>query len=125
MSTRSEPLERDIQRAIVRVLRLHRFDVEVLRQGAMRVRDPGKTRTRFVRQGMSAGTPDLYVVHTRAIWLEVKRPSGRLTEAQEELHEAWRRRGVFVAVVRSPVEAVEAVRAAEANATDVGRRWAR
>lgn len=51
------------------------------------------------------GSPDLWAVADgRAAGLELKTDRGRLSPVQEQWHEAARRRGCFVAVVRSEAE---------------------
>ena len=51
------------------------------------------------------GSPDLWAVTDgRAAGLELKTERGRLSPVQEQWHEAARRRGVFVAVVRDEAE---------------------
>lgn len=60
--------------------------------------------------GLGKGSPDLVgSVDGRAIGLELKSPTGRVEPHQATWHEAARRRGAFVAVVRSGDEAVDAV----------------
>ena len=60
--------------------------------------------------GLGKGSPDLVgVVDGRAIGLELKAPDGVVADHQATWHEAARRRGMFVAVVRSADEALEAV----------------
>lgn len=63
-------------------------------------------------EGMLAGAPDLICVgdQGKVAWLEVKAATGRLSPAQEDLHETLRRKGHAVAVVRSQDEAVQAMR---------------
>lgn len=119
-----EPLEKTIQKAIVNVLRARGYVVEVVRMGAAKIPRPG-AKARFVRMGLSVGAPDLVVVAARGVWLEVKRPSGKITDAQFAWHVVARRQGAFVAVVRSPEEALVAVDAAMRDARDVGARWMR
>jgi hypothetical protein len=60
--------------------------------------------------GLGKGSPDLVgVVDGRAVGLELKAPDGTLQPHQATWHVAARRRGMFVAVVRSADEAIEAV----------------
>lgn len=69
------PLERTIQRQIVQALRAAGWAVWSTSQGYRSA--PGGTR-------MAPGLPDLYCRHPRrgAVWIEVKRPGGRVREAQ-------------------------------------------
>ena len=62
--------------------------------------------------GLGEGTPDLVaIVRGRWLGLELKTATGRLSEAQERCHEAWRAAGAVVVVVRSVADAVAAVEA--------------
>ena len=59
------------------------------------------------------GIPDLYARHAAwgiRLWLEVKTHRGRVRPAQAAWHEAERAAGGTVVVVRSPSDAVEALR---------------
>lgn len=62
--------------------------------------------------GLGKGSPDLpFIVDgDRAGWLELKTEDGRLSPDQVVWHQAARRRGMFVEVVRAVDEAVDAVR---------------
>jgi hypothetical protein len=63
-----------------------------------------------IRWGLGVGSPDLVgSVAGRAGGLELKAPDGVVSEEQRRWHTAARRRGTFVAVVRSAEEAQEAV----------------
>jgi hypothetical protein len=67
-------------------------------------------RRHTIRWGLGVGSPDLVgSVAGRAGGLELKAPDGIVSEDQRRWHAAARRRGVFVAVVRSAEEATEAV----------------
>jgi hypothetical protein len=60
--------------------------------------------------GLGKGSPDLVgIVDGRAFALELKAPDGALADHQAAWHVAARRRGAFVAVVRSAEEANQAV----------------
>lgn len=73
---------------------------------------PGKTPAAAGRSkalGMVAGVPDLLIVYDgRALFIEVKRPGGRLSEAQGRVHALLWKAGAAVAVCSS-VEDVEHV----------------
>lgn len=57
------------------------------------------------------GTPDLwFAYHGKQGWLELKDDDGKPSEAQEIWHAEAKEHGVFVAVVRTVQEAVDAVR---------------
>lgn len=74
-----------------------------------------------VRYGLIEGSADLIGVLAptgRFVALEVKRPKGRTTEAQELFLALVRRRGGFAAVVRSVEDAVAAVARARAGASE-------
>ena len=61
--------------------------------------------------GYSAGTPDILVIDGgRAVWLELKAPKGRVSDAQRACHEALHLAGAIVHVVRSLDEAIAALR---------------
>lgn len=56
-----------------------------------------------------AGVPDIQVIcDGRVLWLEVKRPSGKVTLIQEAVHEKLRGAGCPVYVVRNLGEAQDA-----------------
>jgi hypothetical protein len=66
-----------------------------------------------ITYGLGTGSPDLVgAVDGRAFGLELKSPTGRTRPEQDAWHEAARRRGVPVAVVRTVEEAEEAIRQA-------------
>jgi hypothetical protein len=69
--------------------------------------------------GLGVGSPDLVgAVDGRAVGLELKAPGGVLSDVQQRWHAAARQRGVFVATVRSPDEAVAAVQRAREGAVE-------
>jgi hypothetical protein len=73
----------------------------------------GKGRAKRVVRGSPAGTPDILLVLPggRLAGLEVKRPvGGRVSPKQSEWHAKAELHQVRVAVVRSVIEALEAVR---------------
>ena len=74
-----------------------------------------------VDAGLGEGSPDLVGVlipSGRAFCLEVKTITGRVSKEQTQCHAAWRRRGVFVAVVRSVDEALAALDRAERGGSE-------
>lgn len=73
----------------------------------------GKYKTidnRFISIGQK-GMPDLLCVlpHGAVVWLEIKTPSGKLSQDQVEYHIKLRHYGHTVAVVHSVPEALEAI----------------
>lgn len=95
--------EAEIQAAIVEALGLYRVAIYDLSQPQISHQTPG--------------LPDLYVVgYGTHLWAEIKRPKGRLSQAQEFFRETCRANGIPHAVWRSErdaVEWVERVRAEE------------
>ncbi len=77
-----------------------------------------------------AGVPDIQVIYDgRVLWLEVKRPSGKVTLIQKAVHDKLRRAGSIVHVVRSLEEAQRAfsdfvltiARESGGNGKEIGR----
>lgn len=98
MTTLAIPTEREVQREVKRVLALHGYIVSDFSQGYR----PGGKRHGTTRQ--TPGVPDLYCQHrTRPVrfWVEVKRPGGRLTEAQVNWRANERIAGGVVYVIHS------------------------
>ena len=47
------------------------------------------------------GTPDLYVVlNKKSVWIEVKTPTGKVSEPQQEMHDRLRGLGQYVLIAR-------------------------
>ena len=93
-----EPLEKEIAGEIIRALRGVGFQVSSTQQ------------TRASRQ--TIGMPDLYASHAAwslRLWIEVKRPSGKTSPAQQEWHDAERAAGGTVIVVTSAADAVRQI----------------
>jgi len=108
--------ETRIQRAIrIALNRTMRVRVTRNNVGSVRTEDG-----RFVTFGLNRGSPDLVGVlrSGRAVGFEVKSPNGRVSDDQRRWHEAARKWGVFVAVVRSVDEALEALARAEQGACE-------
>lgn len=80
----------------------------------------GRDGAQPIRYGLGTGSPDLvgglFAPHGRVFCLEVKTATGRVSDEQKCWHAAARKRGWFVAVVRTPEEAVAAVHRAIAGA---------
>ena len=66
------------------------------------------------REGVLAGIPDLCLpvqtIFSGAIYLEVKTPRGRVSNAQESIHRNLRKQGNEVFVVRSAQDGIELIR---------------
>jgi hypothetical protein len=74
----------------------------------------------FMSIGLGPGTPDVVgAVDGLMFGLELKTPVGALSDVQKDVHAAWRAVGIYVRVVRSPEEAVEAIE--ECRARGQGR----
>lgn len=104
--TRPEPLESDIQSQILRALKIHpavswsgRFN-----SGAQVIGE-GKAR-RFVRYHTVKGLSDIIgqLVDGRMLAIEVKRPSGRVTDDQEAFINLVKNSGGCAFVARSVAE---------------------
>lgn len=108
--------EADIQRQIVTLLRavlpksaiVHHVANEVGSGGAH-----GRIRQAILTgMGVHAGFSDLLVLSDgRALFLEVKSASGRLSPAQADFRDAIQAQGFAWALVRSPKEALETLKA--------------
>lgn len=105
------PLEKDIQKAILKFLRLHgAFAVRV--NSGMAVREY-KGKRHVMRGNDTPGCPDiLFALRGRFGGCEVKRPGGKPTEAQASALDAVRRAG-GVGFVADSIEAVERALRAE------------
>jgi hypothetical protein len=97
MGSNSEPREEGIQSAILKWLRNRRIWCDCYH---------GSPLTK-------AGIPDILIIKDgRALWLEVKTPSGKLTKIQQHTHFIIRKQaGAPVFVVRSLDEAIVAYHA--------------
>lgn len=99
--TRPEPLEADIQHAILRALKIHPAVAFFWRQntGAMAIGE-GKAR-RFVRFGPK-GAPDIqgYLTNGVALFIECKRRTGKVTIEQQEFIDRARKAGAVAFVAR-------------------------
>jgi hypothetical protein len=98
--SRSKP-ETDRQALIVDALRKAGWFVMRIHSGQVRVK-------RGFMHLAPKGTPDLYVLGFG--WLETKLEKTKPTLEQLEMHERIRAAGELVAVVRTPAEAIRAVR---------------
>ena len=67
-----------------------------------------RTASRLKKQGLKPGIPDVLVVHQgRVIFVEIKRPGGRLSPTQKAMHERITSAGAVVTTCHS-VDEVEA-----------------
>jgi len=91
---KSEPLEKTIQASILRWLR----------------KQPRVWCNCYHGSPLTqAGVPDIMVIFEgRVLWLEVKRPSGKVTLLQKTMHDKLREVGSVVFVVRSLEDAKKA-----------------
>jgi hypothetical protein len=92
------PLEKQVAWDIVQALRLIGFDISSTQQSrASRV---------------TVGIPDLYATHAAwglRLWIECKRPGGRVSKAQQAWHDAERAAGGIVLVATSAADALRQV----------------
>jgi hypothetical protein len=103
------PLEKDVQKSVKAALRLFGFHISDFSQGYR----PGGGRHGSTRQ--TPGIPDLYCQHRSLpvrFWVEVKRPGGKLTDAQWLWHEQERHAGGLVLTMTSGAEMAEFLREA-------------
>lgn len=101
--TRPEPTESAVLSMIMRALKVHPKVAHFWRQntGAMAIGE-GKAR-RFVRFG-AKGQPDIqgYLTGTgRAMYIEVKKPSGKVAPEQQEFIDLANKHGALAFVARS------------------------
>jgi len=108
--TLPEPSEAAILDAIRRVLKIHPKVAwfERMNSGA-HVAGEGKDR-RFVRYGFK-GCPDLVVgmKDGKTAWIEVKRPTGRLSDDQSAFLEKCRKNKIPSGVARSVEDAIRII----------------
>ena len=113
--TRRTP-EADIQRAIVHTLRIVLPRDAIIHHSANEVGTGGKAARQrqaiLTGMGVHAGFSDLIIVSGgRILFLEVKSPRGRLSPAQRAFRDAVQAQGLAWALVRSPEDALDALRA--------------
>ncbi len=105
---RQEPKESDIQASILRALRVHPAVAFFWRQntGAMAIGE-GKAR-RFVRFGPK-GMPDIcgFLTDGRALYIECKTRTGRVSPEQQEFHDKAKRAGCVAIIARSVADVWE------------------
>lgn len=112
MTARLAQLEKSVQNQILATIGALP-DFLVMRNNVGRAkltRDTGEFY--FLQYGLGVGTPDLIGILSpsgRLVGLEIKAPGEDATPEQAVVHSAWRTFGAFVAVVRSPDEARDAL----------------
>jgi hypothetical protein len=117
-----EPLtERDIHQSIVDWLQVALPDGSVFHHSPNEGRHKVQYRVMQKRLGVRAGWPDIEIFANRTWWredtglhwapvfLEIKTPTGRLSENQKRIHDKLNKAGCHVAVVRSIDETCEAL----------------
>ena len=101
---RQQP-ERALQKAVTDYLKL------ALPPEAFFSAIPGGDRQMTLTPGYVAGLPDVMIIYDGGpLFIELKAPKGRLSEAQEDVHAALRRAGSNVRVCRSVAEVEETLR---------------
>lgn len=107
---RLEPLEKDIQSAILKFLQLHRVFAWRQNSGAMTGSYKGKSR--FVRFTSITGVSDIIgMTHNgRFIAIEVKRKNGKLRPEQEQFIDKVNQNGGLAFVARSVDDVETALR---------------
>lgn len=106
----ARPTEAQIERALREYLEAHGYLVIKTDAGA-HAKWARRVKGHAIRGDVPTGFPDLVVLHpTRpAVFVEVKRPGGRLTDAQRLVHEYLRSAGYRVLVARSVEDLEELV----------------
>ena len=113
---RWEPKEQDVLNSVLQYLAIEKQRgmvvwFERMNSGATRYQDRNG-KQRFVRYGFK-GCPDIHgmLADGRPLYLEVKKPSGRVQPEQREFIERAVMHGAAAAIVRSVEDAVEVIRA--------------
>jgi hypothetical protein len=113
--------ERDIHQSIVDWLQVALPDGSVFHHSPNEGRHKVQYRVMQKRLGVRAGWPDIEIFANRTWWredtglhwapvfLEIKTPTGRLSENQKRIHDKMNKAGCHVAVVRSIDETCEAL----------------
>jgi hypothetical protein len=111
--TRPEPKESQVQSAVLRALELHPAVAKVWRvnTGAGKLLN-AKGTSRFIRFGFP-GCPDIhgFMKDGRAIYCEVKRPSGEVDERQAAFIDAAKRAGCVAFIARRVDDVFQALEA--------------
>lgn len=113
MKCRGTP-EADLQRSVVRALRLILPRTAIIHHCANEVSEPGPRGARrqaiLVGMGVHSGFADLMVISGgRVLFLELKAPKGRLRPAQEAFRDAILAQGFGWALIRSLDDALTAL----------------
>ena len=117
--TRPEPTEAQVLKTVLRVLELHPLVGRVWRMNTgagQLVR--GKGVSQWVKFGF-AGSPDIhgYMKDGRALYCEVKRPSGTVSKEQSEFIEEAVLNGCFAFVARSADDVIKHLNGLQKNKT--------
>ena len=105
MSLNSKLKETQIQRAIIECLRFQRI-------ACWRINTVGIPNGNggFRQNSEMRGMADIAVIYKGlSVWLEVKRPKGKQTQAQFEFQHAVERAGGFYFIVKSVEDALKAI----------------
>lgn len=109
--TRPEPKEADVLKAVLRALELHPAVAKAWRMntGAGRILR-GKDTSQWIRFGFP-GSPDIYgyMKDGRALYCEVKRPSGRVSDEQAAFIQAAQAAGCVAFIARSVEDVITAL----------------
>lgn len=110
--TRPEPLESQVLKAVLHALNVHPAVAKVWRQntGAGQL-TRGSRASQFIRFGFK-GSPDIhgYMSDGRALYCEVKRPSGKLKPEQLTFLLEARRAGCVAFVARSVDDVIKNIK---------------
>ena len=102
--TRPEPTEAAVLNAVLRALRIHPAVAWHARMntGAGKLQYPDGKTSQFIRFGFP-GAPDIIgqLIDGRALYIEVKRPSGRVAPEQKEFLEKAAKHHAVAFVARS------------------------
>jgi hypothetical protein len=107
--------ERDVKRAILAYLKVHRIFHWSNNSGAFRAKHG--TKERFVRFG-SVGSPDIIVIHKgHCLGIECKGPEGFQSQSQVEFEHEFTKAGGLYAVARSIEDVHRLLEEAEARSS--------
>lgn len=113
--TRPEPKEAQVLKTVLRALELHPAVAKVWRMntGAGRILR-GNDASQWIRFGFP-GSPDIYgyMKDGRALFCEVKRPSGKVSEEQAAFIDHAQQAGCVAFVARSAEDVMQELKARE------------
>lgn len=98
--------EAAVQQSIVELCAIFRLPCLRMPAGIYRSMD-----SKRVANGVPAGIPDLCVIcpDGKTLWIEVKKPGGKLSKVQRACHEEYARLGHEVLVARSSADVEKAL----------------